>query len=516
MLENQGSSPTGLRPDLFIGLVGAAGTDLDPIKTQLRAQLASFEYKFVEVKLSQLIGGLCNIATEGVPEDERIKDLMDGGDKIRAAHGGGDGVVCLAVAAIRKLRTDAQKAESGSSDATAYIIDSLKNPSEIKTLSALYGRNFYTVSVYSSEQNRRKRLANRIAKSCTTSVNHKHQERAGVVIKNDEKRDRTDLSQDVQNTFPKADFFIEANSGADVHIKRFVELIFGEPFVTPTFDEYAMFLAKAASLRSCDLSRQIGAVIIDDRDGIVSTGCNEVPYPGGGMYYEGREGQDNRDHIVEFDPNSAEINNIFTELVAAFRSGNLLSDTVMKKDDEEIVTDLLHGDLKSYTVDARVRNLIEFGRVVHAEMHALSDAARLGRSVANARLFSTTFPCHICARHIIAAGIREVIFIEPYPKSLTKTLYEREISTDDKQGDLKEAVTFRPFQGVSPLLYQRAFAYRPRKDRAGVIVHLNRKAAIPVGASFVVSNPQLEENLSAKVDDIRSKINDKEINYTGD
>ena len=514
MVVNPDDERTNLRPDLFIGLVGAAGTDLDPVKNQLRAQLASFGYKFREVKLSQLIGGFCNIETDGVAEDDRIRSLMDGGDKIRAAHEGGDGVVCLAVAAIRQMRGVNQENAPLSVNSTAYIIDSLKNPSEIKTLTALYGRNFYTISVYSSENSRRKRLANRIAKSCTTNVRQPHKDRAEIVIKDDEKRNSGELSQDVQNTFPKADFFVEAKAGAEVHIKRFVELVFREPFITPTLDEYAMFLAKAASLRSCDLSRQIGAVIIDDRDGIVSTGCNDVPYPGGGMYYEGREGKDNRDHTVEFDPNSSEITNIFGELVAAFRNGNLLNNEIMQQSDEAIVTKLLHGDLKRYTIDARVRNLIEFGRVVHAEMHALSDAARLGRPVANERLFSTTFPCHICARHIIAAGIREVIFIEPYPKSLTKSLYEREISTDDKQGDLQQVVIFRPFQGVAPLLYQRAFNYRPRKDKAGAIVHLNRQNAIPVGATFGVTNPQLEENLSGQVDEIRTKIH-KEIQNTG-
>lgn len=498
---------TETRPDLYIGLVGAAGTDLDTVKTQIKAQLASFDYEYHEIKLSGLIAGFCEIATEGVPEDERIKSLMDGGDKIRLAHGGGDGVVCLAVTAIRAIRETRKTTGVSSEKGVAYIIDSLKNPSEIKTLNALYGRNFYTISVYSSQKDRQQKLANRIAESCTTNVRDEHRDRALDVIKEDEKRDHGELSQDVQNTFPKADFFVESNGDTAVHIKRFVELIFGEPFITPSRDEYAMFLAKAASLRSCDLSRQVGAVIIDKREAIVATGCNDVPYPRGGMFFEGRDGPDNRDHTVQSDPNLSEIANIFSELVTAFRRAELFTNEVMAKTDEAIVTELLHGNLKSYTIDARVRNLIEFGRVVHAEMHALSDAARLGRSVSGATMFCTTFPCHICARHIIAAGVEKVVFIEPYPKSLTKSLYEREIVTDDKVGDLPNPVEFRPFQGVSPVLYQRAFSYRTRKTKSGTIVRLNRMAAIPVGATYTVSNPHLEENLSGKVDEIRSRIN---------
>jgi deoxycytidylate deaminase len=42
-------------------------------------------------------------------------------------------------------------------------------------------------------------------------------------------------------------------------------------------------------------------------------------------------------------------------------------------------------------------DILEFGRVIHAEMSAISDAARLGRATKDATLFCTTFPCHICA-----------------------------------------------------------------------------------------------------------------------
>lgn len=57
---------------------------------------------------------------------------------------------------------------------------------------------------------------------------------------------------------------------------------------------------------------------------------------------------------------------------------------------------------------------------MHAEMFAITDAARRGLSVRDATLYCTTFPCHMCARHIIASGIRKVVYIEPYPKSMAK------------------------------------------------------------------------------------------------
>ncbi|WP_293880236.1 anti-phage dCTP deaminase [Sphingomonas sp.] len=494
------------RPDVYIALVGAAGTDLEIVKTQLKAHFCSYDYQYNEVKVSRLIQSFIGLKTEGTPEDERVRALMDGGDQIRQLHKGGDGVVTLIVSAIIALRPKRDPDQTGLGGANVFVIDSLKNPKEIQTLDKIYGRNFYTVSVYASESDRIAKFANRIAESKHTNTREEHIENAKAAIKEDERRDTTDLSQDVQNTFPKADFFVADDDQIDTQIKRFVDLVFGEPFTTPTVDEYAMFTAKAVSLRSADLSRQVGAAIIGDDGTVISTGFNDVPYPAGGVWHEGRNGPDNRDHVVEFDPNTAEISNIFHELVESFRKAGILSDEASGKELSELVEQLLHGQWRELTIDARVRNLIEFGRVVHAEMHAISEAARVGRAVANSTLYCTTFPCHVCARHIIAAGIRSVVFIEPYPKSLTKTLYCREISTDDQIGTLPSAVQFRPFQGVSPTLYQRVFSMRPRKGKFGAVAKFNRTRAMPVGGVQGVSNFLLEKFYNARLDEIHTLI----------
>jgi hypothetical protein len=109
---------------------------------------------------------------------------------------------------------------------------------------------------------------------------------------------------------------------------------------------------------------------------------------------------------------------------------------------------------------------VEFSRAVHAEMSALLSAARKGSSLNGTKLFVTTFPCHYCARHIITAGVDEVQYIEPYPKSRALQLHSDAIAVEltsewiaPSAGGQK--VLFRPFSGVSPLLYKRAFL----KDR---------------------------------------------------
>src|SRR5712671_1457604 len=106
-------------------------------------------------------------------------------------------------------------------------------------------------------------------------------------------------------------------------------------------------------------------------------------------------------------------------------------------------------------------NVLEFGRVVHAEMSAITDAARRGLSVERATLYCTTFPCHICARHIISSGIKRVVYIEPYPKSMAQRLYPEAICSEGQPVNDGQ-VKFEPFLGVSPGRYTDLFAMGSR------------------------------------------------------
>jgi tRNA(Arg) A34 adenosine deaminase TadA len=114
---------------------------------------------------------------------------------------------------------------------------------------------------------------------------------------------------------------------------------------------------------------------------------------------------------------------------------------------------------------SRIGSLLEFSRAVHAEMDALLNAARCGRSTRATRMFVSTFPCHYCARHIVAAGVDEVQYIEPYPKSQAFKLHDDSITADAAGWTAPSVrgthVLFRPFSGIAPRMYVRAFT----KDR---------------------------------------------------
>ena len=80
----------------------------------------------------------------------------------------------------------------------------------------------------------------------------------------------------------------------------------------------------------------------------------------------------------------------------------------------------------------RIMQPLEYGRAVHAEMAAIVEAAVRGVPIRGGTLYTTTFPCHECARHIIAAGIARVVFIEPYPKSLAAQLHDDSIAVEKR------------------------------------------------------------------------------------
>jgi cytidine deaminase len=124
--------------------------------------------------------------------------------------------------------------------------------------------------------------------------------------------------------------------------------------------------------------------------------------------------------------------------------------------------------------ELRAGNLIEFGRIVHAEMSAIVDAARRGVAVQGATLVCTTFPCHMCARHIIGSGIGRVVYIEPYPKSLTAELYPESVSIEATEPNHERPKTrrviFSSFIGVSPNKFAELFSYRKGKDSEGFAI----------------------------------------------
>ncbi|MDK2848942.1 MAG: dCMP deaminase [Desulfuromonadales bacterium] len=61
----------------------------------------------------------------------------------------------------------------------------------------------------------------------------------------------------------------------------------------------------------------------------------------------------------------------------------------------------------------------ELCRGLHAEQNAIIQAAKHGTNISGSILFCTNTPCVICSKMIINAGIRQVVFLEGYPDRLS-------------------------------------------------------------------------------------------------
>jgi cytidine deaminase len=223
-----------------------------------------------------------------------------------------------------------------------------------------------------------------------------------------------------------------------------------------------MYLAKSASLRSLDLSRQVGAAIFSEDNTVISLGSNEVPKAGGGTYWT--SDGDARDFRKGYDPNELNKREVFADLIKRLLEDEFLSAELLDlKTPHLVVEKLLNLKEGASYKESRVMDIIEYGRIIHAEMSAICDAARNGQSIRGGVLYSTTFPCHLCAKHIVASGIAEVVYLEPYPKSYAMNLHSDSISLTQEA----DKVRFRPFMGVSPTRYRDLFEKGKRKTREG-------------------------------------------------
>lgn len=426
--------------ELVIGIVAPTGTNIGYLENELEERLKLFGYFPVNIRLSSLL----KIIEHGVEikEDnnfDRINTLMSAGSETRKKARRGDALALLAIGEIAKLRGENREPKPK----TAYILHSLKHPHEVIALQRIYKEGFFLFGIFSPEDERLSYLINDRGISS---------DNADKLINRDQNEDLpSGLGQRTRDTFHLADAFIslEDLNEAKEQLKRILNLIFGNPFITPTSDENAMYMAYASSFRSGDLSRQVGAVVTSKENEVIAVGMNDVPCFGGGLYHSEKE-NDARDFKRGFDSNAERKKEILNQVT------DFIKEKFVPRSDYEIKGD---DDLFRAVKDGLAKSLLsgitEFGRPVHAEMEALLSCARKSISPQGGTLYTTTFPCHNCAKHIIASGIERVVYVEPYPKSLAGELHDDAI--DLKGKDLKR-VRFQPFVGIGSRRYMDLFS----------------------------------------------------------
>lgn len=462
-------------PEIVIGIAGPIGVDMDGITESIEAALDDVNYKSRTIKLTSAMLGheIASRFDEGTDFCSQMDFKINYADALCEENNDLAFLAKVAVKAIVEIRKAEAGGQNAPSASVAYIVRQFKRPEEIKLMRRIYGKHFVLVSAYGSAQDRKAILEGKQKKSSPTkSLPSESSAKVDKLMEKDASEAHKFGGQQLRDTFHLADVFIDGISKPEMNRKlsRFFRAFFGLNTAAPSKDEYGMYAAKSASLRSCDLSRQIGAAIFTTDGEIISQGCNEVPKAFGGTYWDGEE-PDYRDIRMGFDPNDEQKYEVVRDLIERLWDDEYLSDKAVSAGSiSELINRLtakakIIGDTDGALVGSSVLDLTEFGRVVHAEMSAICDAARLGRSVKGSTLYSTTFPCHNCTKHILASGVRRVVYMEPYPKSKAKELHKNEISIELESDN---AVSFVPFIGISPFRYRDIFLKdRKRKDKQG-------------------------------------------------
>ncbi len=454
------------RPELFIGIAGPIGVDMDAMTQALNDALARVGYRPVSIRLTEEMVAI----STGLPILEgdffaEADSKMKYGNAIRRQTGDAAALARVAVKAIRSRRQGESGDVGTPAENIAYVIRQLKRPEEVAFLRQIYGKQFILVSAYGPREERRALLQEQLRRTMSpTTRTIALAEKAEDLIETDASEVDREFGQQLRDTFHLGDVFIDGlnRTAMQAQLGRFIQAFFGRVDIGPSRDELGMYAAASAALRSTDLSRQVGAAVFSPGGELIVQGCNEVPKAFGGAYWDSEE-PDFRDVKLGHDPNTAEIREVLRDLFQRLSDDGMLSDKALAHGSvSDIVQNLT--EKKSVLANASILDLTEYGRVVHAEMHAICDAARLGRSIKDGVLYSTTFPCHNCTKHILAAGIRRVVYIEPYPKSMAKRLHANEIEVE---GDSTNRVEFKPFLGISPARYQDIFQKGRRKDAGG-------------------------------------------------
>ncbi len=144
--------------------------------------------------------------------------------------------------------------------------------------------------------------------------------------------------------------------------------------IRPSWDKYFMSIANIVRTRSTCVRRQVGAVLVNDKHQIISTGYNGVP-------------RNIRHCTIANCPKLHEKSGEKNDLCPA----------------------------------------------VHAELNAIIQAATASFSPEGATLYTTTRPCSSCTKAIINAGIKRVVFTQDYTDPLLRSGW---LNTDEVNFEL--------------------------------------------------------------------------------
>ena len=316
----------------------------------------------------------------------------------------------LAEEALRKIREKTGTAEQ------KWIVDSIRNPAEVQALRN-FSQHFFLFGIYADKDLRWKRVEgkydgdskrfNEDDANDTGESSESHGQKVGacfygadVVISNSEHITTVD-NEDFRKLEGRINKYVDLVSNP---------LTKNKP-IRP--EEALMAMAYAASQQSSCLKRKVGALIVDEFGSVISSGVNEVP--------------------MAEKPCQQEYRDCHRDKLSKDFCKTLRAQIPDIGDNAERARDLFRKHFK----------MLDYCRALHAEETAIVNLARTGRAVSLDRctLYTTTYPCRLCANKITTIGIKRVVYLEPYPDQEAKII----LKNGSVRDEFFEGVTFKAY-----------------------------------------------------------------------
>jgi deoxycytidylate deaminase len=439
----------------ILGFTGALGSGC----TFLAERLAK-RHNYRYFSLSQVIRDTARRNKLG----EQVSRLQNIGNLFRSTHGN-DVLVRLALDDIDKAWP-----RGGAVPPAGIVLDSIRNAGEVRALHQF--PNFYLFSIQADRDLRKQRLlkAGRFRDEADFDRADRRDEEekmaygqqvrlcndlADIVIMNNEQisESRSSAREDrVEDKLYKR------------YVRRIESIAEGrpDPETRPLPDEALMTAAYCESKRSSCVKRRVGAVIARANGEVIAAAHNEVPEGALPCLEDPEYEWCARDITAErlaakmeycpkcgakvaLDVTCLNCQTKIERFAMRCPNPNCHKELDIQYNCPECKTKVFEEFVPGKS--DQTGRLLDLCRALHAEENAILSLSRTGRPCPeDAVLYTTTFPCDLCANKIIAVGIKEVVYSEPYPMRRAKELFEA------------NEVKMRAFEGVKSRAYFRLYA----------------------------------------------------------
>ncbi|MCE9946541.1 anti-phage dCTP deaminase [Hafnia paralvei] len=361
---------------------------------------------------------------------------------------------------------------------TFIVIDAIRNPYEVKFFRDRYSA-FHLVSINAPDKDRKRYLQNVHKFTNDQLADLDARESGDKLISNTSEENRSDpeksekdkskdayfefTSQNVKRCIEISDIHLfnprnelENNNVLKAQLYWYIALMLHPGLITPTAMERVMQIAFTAKLNSGCLSRQVGAVLTDNNNSVKAIGWNDVAKGQVPCSLRSLEGVINDfDEVVysEFERNDKD-----------FRAKAKEKLLIFKTKGEKISGYNLSYCFKSLknSID-QDKNQVHT-RALHAEENAFLQISKYGgMGIEGGKLYTTASPCELCAKKAYQLGIKDIVFIDPYPGIAISHI----LSIGESKPNL---VQFRGAIGRAyHKIYEQIMPYKDELDFLGII-----------------------------------------------